>query len=176
MSPLSGLLEASNAGHSNPAPMGTRWLYGATPRMLREVIFGIGINQLSEWCEERVPEALFDGKASRNFVGSMTAGVACGYLSHIPHNMSALKLLQPHKSYAEHFGGLVEDSATRMPSGLGLPRSARWPAAAAAAILMPKGVMIRSTQIAGSFAIINGTINLMARTWGRQVDRSSNRS
>lgn len=53
MSPLSGLLEASNAGHSNPAPMSTRWLYGAMPRMMREIIFGIGINQLSEWCEER---------------------------------------------------------------------------------------------------------------------------
>ena len=51
-----------------------------------------------------MPEALFEGKATRNFVGSMTAGVACGYFSHIPHNLSALKLLQPHKSYAEHFG------------------------------------------------------------------------
>lgn len=174
MSPLSGLLEASNAGHSNPAPMARRWLYGASPRMLREVIFGIGINQLSEWCEERVPEALFDGKASRNFVGSMTAGVACGYLSHIPHNLSALKLLQPSKSYAEHFGSLVEDSAARLPKNLGLPRSGRWALAAASAVLMPKGVMIRSTQIAGSFAIINGTINLMTRMRGGG-DRSSPR-
>ena len=49
MSPISGLLEASNAGHSNPAPIASRWIYGATPRMLREIIFGIGINQLSEW-------------------------------------------------------------------------------------------------------------------------------
>ena len=169
MSPISGLLEASNAGHSNPAPMATRWIAGATPRMLREIMFGISINQLSEWCEERVPEALFQGAASRNFVGSMTAGVACGYLSHIPHNLSALKLLQPQKSYAHHFSGLVEDSAARLPSGLALPRSGRWALAAAAAVLMPKGVTIRSTQIAGSFAIINGTINLMARM-------SSNRS
>ena len=163
MSPVSGLLEASNAGHSNAAPMTSRWLYGATPRMLREIIFGIGINQLSEWCEERVPEALFEGKASRNFVGSMSAGVACGYLSHIPHNLSALKLLQPHKSYAEHFSGLVEDSAARVPKELGLPRTGRWALAAAAAVVMPKGVTIRSTQIAGSFAIINGTINLLIR-------------
>ena len=42
-----------------------------------------------------MPEALFEGAASRNFVGSMAAGVACGYVSHIPHNLSALKLLQP---------------------------------------------------------------------------------
>ena len=91
-----------------------------------QVIFGIGINQLSEWCEERVPEALLEGKASRNFAGSMAAGVACGYLSHIPHNLSALKLLQPDKSYAQHFNQLVEDSAARVPSGLGLPRSGRW--------------------------------------------------
>jgi len=163
MSPISGLLEASNAAHCNTAPMATRWLYGATPRMLREVIFGIGINQLSEWCEERVPSALFQGQASRNFVGSMAAGVTCGYLSHIPHNLSALKLLQPHKSYAEHFGGLVEDSAARLPSDLGLPRLGRWALAAAAAVMIPKGVTIRSAQIAGSFAIINGTINLMAK-------------
>jgi hypothetical protein len=167
MSPVSGLLEASNAAHSNPAPMVRRWLYGATPRMLREVIFGIGINQLSEWCEERVPEALFEGQASRNFVGSMTAGVACGYFSHIPHNLSALKLLQPHKSYADHFGGLVDDAAARVPSELNsrLPRTGRWALAAAAAVMIPKGVTIRSAQIAGSFAIINGTINLMARTF-----------
>jgi len=164
MSPISGLLEASNAGHSNPAPLTSRWLYGATPRLLREVIFGIGINQLSEWCEERVPEALLGGKASRNFAGSMAAGVACGYLSHIPHNLSALKLLQPHKSYAEHFGSLVAESAARVPSGLGVPRSGRWAAAAAMTVLVPKGVTIRSAQIAGSFAIINGTINLMMRT------------
>ena len=163
MSPVSGLLEASNAGHCNPAPLATRWIYGATPRMLREVIFGIGINQLSEWCEERVPEALLEGTASRNFAGSMAAGVACGYLSHIPHNLSALKLLEPKKSYAEHFGKLVEDSAARVPSGLGLNRSGRWAMAAAATVLVPKGVTIRSAQIAGSFAIINGTINLLTR-------------
>jgi|LauGreDrversion4_1035100.scaffolds.fasta_scaffold72994_1 CRP-like cAMP-binding protein len=163
MSPISGLLEASNAGHSNPAPLATRWLNGAAPRMLREIIFGIGINQLSEWCEERVPEAVLEGTAARNFVGSMSAGVACGYLSHIPHNLSALKLLQPHKSYAQHFGGLVEDSAARLPLGNGFPRPARWALAAVATVLVPKGVAIRSTQIAGSFAIINGTINLMAR-------------
>ena len=57
MSPVSGLLEASNAGHSNPAPMMRRWLHGATPRVLREVIFGIGINQLSEWCARWPPMA-----------------------------------------------------------------------------------------------------------------------
>jgi hypothetical protein len=163
MSPLSGLLEASNAGHSNPAPMATRWMAGATPRMVREIMFGISINQLSEWCEERVPVTLFEGAASRTFVGSMAAGVACGYLSHIPHNLSALKILQPQKSYASHFGSLVEDSAARLPSGLGIPKSARWTLAATTAVLLPKGVTIRSAQIAGSFAIINGTINLMAR-------------
>jgi len=174
MSPLSGLLEASNAGHSNPAPMSTRWLYGAMPRMMREIIFGIGINQLSEWCEERVPEALIEGTAGRNFVGSMTAGVACGYLSHIPHNLSALKLLQPQKSYAEHFAGLVEDSAARLPTAAGLPRAGRWAFAAAATVLIPKGVTIRSVQIAGSFAIINGTINVMTRMrTGSSSDRSS---
>ena len=61
--------------------------------------------------------------------------------------LTASQLLQPHKSYADHFGGLVEDSAARLPSSAGLPRAARWAVAAAAAVLLPKGVAIRSTQV-----------------------------
>ena len=47
MTPLSSMLEASNAGHMNPEPITTRWMRGITWRMAREVIFGIGLNQMS---------------------------------------------------------------------------------------------------------------------------------
>jgi len=75
MTPLSSMLEASNAGHMNPEPITTRWMRGITWRMTREVIlmafffgwifnfffwmpgitwrmtreviFGIGLNQMS---------------------------------------------------------------------------------------------------------------------------------
>ena len=40
--------------------MATRWMRGLVPRAAREVIFGIGLNQLSDYCEERVPD--FVGK------------------------------------------------------------------------------------------------------------------
>ena len=37
MTPLSSMLEASNAGHMNPEPITTRWMRGITWRMAREV-------------------------------------------------------------------------------------------------------------------------------------------
>ena len=105
--------------------------------------------------------ALGETTASRNFFGSMGAGVACGYFSHIPHNLSTLKLLQPSVTYAGHFSALVNDSLPRIPAEL--PKTSRWAAAAATAVLFPKGVVIRSAQIAGSFAIINGVINALQK-------------
>jgi len=36
-----------------------------------------------------------------NALGSLMAGVTAGYLSHVPHNMSTLKLLSPNKSYGQ---------------------------------------------------------------------------
>lgn len=57
MTPVSSMLEACNAGHSNPEPLSRRWTRGIGPRGVREVIFGLGINQLSDYCEERVPLA-----------------------------------------------------------------------------------------------------------------------
>ena len=71
MTPVSSMLEACNAGHANPEPLALRWMRGIQPRALREVIFGIGINQLSDWCEERVPatdplrKAFFGTRARR---------------------------------------------------------------------------------------------------------------
>ena len=70
--------------------------------MLREVIFGVGLNQLTGYCAERMPNGV-EHEALRNAMGSMTAGVMAGYLSHVPHNLSTLKLLNPAQSYAELF-------------------------------------------------------------------------
>jgi hypothetical protein len=148
MTPISSLLEATHAGHMNKAPLTTRWIYGLAPRSLREIIFGVGINQLSEWCEERMP---FSEPTLNNFMGSMAAGVACGYLSHIPHNLSTLKLLQPKLTYTQHMSGLIEDASHRVPSGL--PPTLRWMASAGAAIFFPKGVVIRSVQVRGTLPI-----------------------
>jgi hypothetical protein len=55
MTPVSSVLEACNAGHSNPEALWKRCTRGLVPRGAREVIFGIGLNQLSDYCEERVP-------------------------------------------------------------------------------------------------------------------------
>ena len=93
-------------GHSNPEPLYVRWIRGIIPRGLREVpfslnsfvfvfvvlsiiyfilnieqvIFGVGLNQLSDYCEERIPPYI-ENTALRNAAGSLTAGIISGYLS-----------------------------------------------------------------------------------------------
>jgi hypothetical protein len=76
MTPVSSLLEAYNAGHMNSEPLSTRWTRGIVPRACREVIFGIGLNQLSDFCEERVD--FISNKFMRNATASMVAGVIAG--------------------------------------------------------------------------------------------------
>lgn len=51
--------------------------------------------------------------ALRNAFGSLTAGVICGYLSHVVHNMSVLKLMAPHKNYRTLWEDYVKKSDTR---------------------------------------------------------------
>lgn len=51
----------------------------------------------------------------RNVLGSLMAGVCSGYLSHIPHNLATLKLMEPSKSYWDHFSVLVSQSADDIP-------------------------------------------------------------
>jgi len=125
--------------------------------MAREVIFGIGLNQMSDYCEERIPASFTSNEALRTMGGSMIAGVCSGYLSHIPHNLSTLKLMTPSKSYGEHLDSLVKQSETRIPTTFS--PGARRALATAAAILFPRAVVIRTAQIVGSFIILNGTIN-----------------
>lgn len=155
MTPVSGLLEAFNAGHMNPEPLATRWMRGFVPRCFREVIFGIGLNQLSDYFEERIP--LSTSPAINNALASLIAGVVSGYLSHVPHNLSTLKLMNPQKPYRAHMADFVRHSESRVPNTI--PPRARFAAATALAILFPRGLTIRTTQIVGSFIILNGTIN-----------------
>mmetsp|Transcript_20194 Transcript_20194/g.34820 ORF Transcript_20194/g.34820 Transcript_20194/m.34820 type:complete len:511 (+) Transcript_20194:265-1797(+) len=162
MTPVSSILEACNAGHKNPEPLVQRWIRGILPRGVREVIFGVGLNQMSDYFEERWTPFV-PGKSSvlANAAGSLTAGVVSGYLSHVPHNLSTYKLMDPTKSYKQLFEMFVEKS---IPAGIarqldGLPSPLRYTSRALVATLMPRGVMIRTTQIVGSFIILNGFIN-----------------
>ena len=95
----------------------------------------------------------------RNALGSITAGVIAGYFSHVPHNLSTMKLLQPNVSYSTHVASLVHDARQRVPLTLSTP--ARDGAATALALLLPKGLAIRTTQVVGSFVLLNGISHLM---------------
>ena len=160
MTPMSSLLEAYNASHMNPEPLYRRWLRGIVPRSGREVIFGIGLNQLSDYCEERAD--FISNPYMRGTVASVMAGVLSGYLSHVPHNLSTLKLLNPHKSYKTLFAEYVGNAETRIPADIKSP-TARKIFAHLISVFLPKGCLIRTTQIVGSFIILNGTINTVTR-------------
>lgn len=166
MTPISSILEACNA-NLNPEPLYTRWLRGITARCGREVIFGIGLNQLSEHFEGLMPSSYSSGL--RNAMGSLMGGVVAGYLSHVPHNLSTMKLMNPAKSYSQL---LAQFSEQRMPiaSKLVSSKSPKTRRALATAISMvaPKGLLVRTVQVVGSFIILNGIINMMSGvTWGR---------
>ena len=200
MTPIASVLEASNAGHMNSEPLLTRrWMRGFFPRMGREIIFGLGLNQLSDYFEERwqpifspdeypstlggfitpsyaVPDDSSSSSSSSldndgnkksmfaNAAGSLTAGVVAGYFSHIPHNMSTYKLLEPHKSYGELYWNFVKQSVPpwvhEHVKHWSSPH-ARAVAETVAATVFPRGLVLRTTQIVGSFMILNGTINYL---------------
>mmetsp|Transcript_17810 Transcript_17810/g.31143 ORF Transcript_17810/g.31143 Transcript_17810/m.31143 type:complete len:421 (-) Transcript_17810:848-2110(-) len=163
MTPLSSILEASNAGSRNPEPLWRRSTRGIQPRLLREVIFGIGLNQLSDFCEERAP-SFISNPMVKNMFGSLSAGLISGYLSHVPHNISALMLHDPSRGFRAHFTDYVNSSKSRLPASvLQRPPRVQQAFATAISVLAPAGMMIRTAQIAGSFLILNGTISGIAR-------------
>eukprot|EP00534_Pseudo-nitzschia_fraudulenta_P000312 CAMPEP_0201118204 /NCGR_PEP_ID=MMETSP0850-20130426/2322_1 /ASSEMBLY_ACC=CAM_ASM_000622 /TAXON_ID=183588 /ORGANISM="Pseudo-nitzschia fraudulenta, Strain WWA7" /LENGTH=416 /DNA_ID=CAMNT_0047383211 /DNA_START=26 /DNA_END=1276 /DNA_ORIENTATION=- len=179
MTPISSLLEASNAGHLNKEPMTTRWMRGITARCGREILFGLGLNQLSEYFQERW--RFPDSPMLTNMVGSLMGGVVSGYLSHVPHNLSAYKLLEPHRSYADLYqnvfversvppflqryltrqtqmqgrGVAIDGAASGVVTFSGPQQAVRF----IAATIFPRGLIVRTVQIVGSFMILNGTIN-----------------
>jgi CRP-like cAMP-binding protein len=158
MSPVSSMLEASNAGHMNPEPLSTRWTRGFAPRCLREVIFGVGINQLSDYYEERIERFTSGNQTISNLGGSFVAGLVAGYFSHVPHSLSALKLLNPNKSYRELFKQYSSVWEQRVPPSTNRFRPYL---VSALACIFPKGCLVRSAQISGSFIIINSAINAL---------------
>lgn len=159
MTPFSSILEASNAGHSNTEPLLKRWTRGLVPRTSREIIYGIGLNQLSDYCEERIP--YFENQIIRNASGSLCAGIISGYFSHVVHNMSTLKLMNPNKTYAVHFKEYVQKYEVKIPSTVS--PQLRKIGAILGSIFLPSGLYIRTGQIVGSFIILNGTINAMQK-------------
>lgn len=168
MTPVSNILEASNAGHTNKEPIFRRSLRGTVPRAAREVIFGIGLNQLSDFCEERWTSRV-ESDWIANALGSMTAGMISGYISHVPHNLATMKLLYPDKSYLTHFKNLLGQSMAGNYVRQSLPQTGFYGVlgsigATVATCLMPKGVAIRTTQIVGSFIVLNGLIAFMEKS------------
>ncbi|CAJ1959219.1 unnamed protein product [Cylindrotheca closterium] len=163
MTPISSVLEASNAGHMNSEPMMKRWMRGVVPRAAREIVFGIGLNQLSDYFEERVEPFFPDNAIAANAAGSLMAGTVSGYFSHVPHNLSTLKLLEPTKSYRELNAQFIKRSVPPAVERM----VAQWPplgqslARPVFAYVFPRGLLIRTAQIVGSFVILNGTINLL---------------
>jgi uncharacterized membrane protein HdeD (DUF308 family) len=74
-----------------------------------------------------------------------------------------LKLLKPTISYSEHFRSLVQttiDARLNKQSAAYRSPAIRQALGTAMVFLFPKGVLIRTTQIIGSFVIVNGTISL----------------
>lgn len=163
MTPLSSLLEASNAGHLNPEPMYKRWMRGIVPRAGREIIFGIGLNQMSDYFEAQVQPYFPDNTVTANVVGSVMAGSVSGYFSHVPHNLSTFKLMQPERSYGDLYEAFVDKSVPPSVDKMvaSWPCSTRRVTRALFATLFPRGLMIRTNQIVGSFVILNATTNLL---------------
>jgi Cyclic nucleotide-binding domain len=174
MTPISSILEASNAGHMNNEPMATRWMRGVMPRGAREIIFGVGLNQMSDYCQERVAPYCKGHDMVANAAGSLLAGVVSGYLSHVPHNLSTLKLLEPDKSYGELYQTFVSKSVPPVMERAVESWSPMWKTTARSlcATLFPRGVMIRTTQIVGSFMILNGTINYLQLREHQKIQRA----
>ncbi|KAL3907344.1 MAG: hypothetical protein SGARI_003582 [Bacillariaceae sp.] len=184
MTPISSVLEAANAGHLNSEPMATRWLRGIVARCGREIVFGIGLNQMSDYWEEQWQEMLGRETVNpmvSNAAGSLTAGVISGYFSHVPHNMSTYKLLEPHRSYADLYSmfvdrsvpSVVESAIKASPFFAGSPTLAQMVRYATATIF-PRGLIVRTTQIVGSFMILNGTINYLQLRENKKFEKLVN--
>jgi len=157
LTPVSSILEAANAGNKNPEPLVTkRWLRGITARAVREIIFACGVNQLSEAIEESIPEERISSPLLRNSAGSLASGVLAGYFSHVPHNMSALKLHYPQKSYGTLFREYALQGMERLPASMRSESMAMF-----TALVFPRALMFRTIQIMGTFTLLNGIIFML---------------
>lgn len=164
MCPFSSVLEASNVpADRNPESLSTRWMRGFTPRLVREVLFGIGINQLADFYSERF-SLLSENTHLKYALGSICSGVTSGYFSHVPHIMSTQKLFFPHKSYSELWAEYWAKSMAVVPPTV--PEPLRPACAKFISVAFPAGVVRRSVQISGTFIIINTlTYTMRNQNW-----------
>ena len=102
---------------------------------------------MAEYFEERASNAVSGNKIVANAIGSLSAGVISGYLSHVPHNLSTLKLLEPEKSYRELFNKFVTSSVNRDRIPSGLSPTMRSIAEKVYAVLFPRGCLVRTCQV-----------------------------
>lgn len=171
MTPVSSILEACNVVQGGSAQsIVWRATRGWVPRCAREIIFGVGLNQLSDYFEERF-RSVTNAVAANTF-GSLTAGVIAGYFSHVPHNISTYKLMSPEKSYSELFKVFVDRSVPDSFVPKTLPQS--WVPAfkAITACLAPKAFWVRTVQICGSFAILNSLIQAIEGDSRRRIRKA----
>jgi hypothetical protein len=155
MSPISSILEACNVEEINKKPLYKRWTDGYLFRCKREIIFAYGLNNLSNNCKNYIPT---NNNMYSTVGGSLIAGSIAGYLSHIPHILSTLKLMQPHKSYSELFSSMHTLSYNKIPEPIPIKYHSK--IIPVITLFFPKGVMIRTVQITGSFIVLNGIIEL----------------
>jgi hypothetical protein len=80
--------------------------------------------------------------------------------------MSTLKILNPQKTYSQLFREYIAQSENRLP--LGVPTNMKRGLSYAMALLAPRGLLIRTSQIVGSFIILNGTINALQSTFSNK--------
>lgn len=168
MTPVASVLEACNAGPVNPEPLLQRCLRGVFPRAGREIVFGVGLNQLSDYFDERCRAFGLNAIVS-NTAGSVLAGIAAGYFSHVPHNISTLRLMQPHLSYTEIFQSLKDKSIPEHAVPKFIPPRFSNAFRSVWACVCPKGVLTRTVQICGSFAILNTIIFLIESDYRRRM-------
>ena len=125
--------------------------------------FWFGFESNVGYFEEQVQPFTGGDGMMANAIGSLMAGVVSGYLSHGPHNLSTFKLLEPHKHYSQLYQQFVDKSVPPVldQAVQHWPPLSRTLTRSLLATLFPRGVMIRTTQIVGSFVILNGTINYL---------------
>lgn len=171
MTPVSSILEACNVVQTGSSEsIIWRATRGWIPRCAREIIFGIGLNQMSDYFEERY--RTFTNAVAANTMGSLTAGVVAGYFSHVPHNISTYKLINPEKSYGELFKLFVDRSVPDSFVPKIVPKSWVPTFKAITACISPKAFWIRTVQICGSFAILNSLIQVIEGDSRRRVRRA----
>ena len=115
----------------------------------------------------------FSGSSNGRFAGNLAIisvphlmTIACypfARFSHVPHNISTFKLLEPHRSYVDLYKKFVDRSVPAVAEKLveSWPVSTKQLTRTVFATLFPRGLIIRTTQIVGSFIILNGTINFL---------------